>query len=246
MIRTAYWSQLTDAEPAAGTLEVAQLVRRALGGDSGAFECIILRYERRVVSLATKLLGRPEDAQDAAQEVFLRVYKYLHRLDLEKPIEPWLMRMTVNVARDIGRKRQARLEHVSGVRTGGNGAGGERTRSVYRSCCRAAAAPVVESIEQPSGKRTDRTDVAGSGGAFHLRSGGDYGVFGEHGPLSNQPGARPVEGRDRLHDWRPAVTCAYSRETLALFIEDDLDAGRAEGVRDHVSHCESCRQIANN
>ena len=113
MIRTAFWSQLTDAEPSPGTLEVAELVRRALGGDSGAFECIILRYERRVVSLATKLLGRPEDAQDAAQEVFLRVYKYLHRLDLEKPIEPWLMRMTVNVARDIGRKRQTRLNTFS-------------------------------------------------------------------------------------------------------------------------------------
>src|SRR5690242_9870255 len=113
MIRTAFWSQLTNAEPSPRTLEVAELVRRALNGDSGAFECIILTYERRVVSLATKLLGTPEDAQDAAQEVFLRVYKYLHRLDLEKPIEPWLMRMTVNVARDIGRKRQTRLNTFS-------------------------------------------------------------------------------------------------------------------------------------
>jgi RNA polymerase sigma-70 factor (ECF subfamily) len=109
MIRTAFWSQLTNVETASATIEIADLVRRALDGDSEAFESIILRYERRVVSLATKLLGRTEDAQDAAQEVFLRVYKYLHRLDLQKPIEPWLMRMTVNVSRDIGRKRQLRL-----------------------------------------------------------------------------------------------------------------------------------------
>jgi RNA polymerase sigma-70 factor (ECF subfamily) len=109
MIRTAFWSQLTNVEPTPATIEIADLVRRALDGDSEAFESIILRYERRVVSLATKLLGRTEDAQDAAQEVFLRVYKYLHRLDLQKPIEPWLMRMTVNVSRDIGRKRQLRL-----------------------------------------------------------------------------------------------------------------------------------------
>jgi RNA polymerase sigma-70 factor (ECF subfamily) len=109
MIRTAFWSQLTNIEPASATIEIADLVRRALDGDSEAFEAIILRYERRVVSLATKLLGRTEDAQDAAQEVFLRVYKYLHRLDLQKPIEPWLMRMTVNVSRDLGRKRQLRL-----------------------------------------------------------------------------------------------------------------------------------------
>jgi RNA polymerase sigma-70 factor (ECF subfamily) len=109
MIRTEFWSQLTNVEPAPATIEIADLVRRALDGDSDAFESIILRYERRVISLATKLLGRTEDAQDAAQEVFLRVYKYLHRLDLQKPIEPWLMRVTVNVARDIGRKRQLRL-----------------------------------------------------------------------------------------------------------------------------------------
>src|SRR5437868_2052974 len=67
------------------------------------------RYERRVMRLAMKLLGTAEDAQDAAQEVFFRTYKYLHRLNLEKPIEPWLMPMTVNVCRNIGRKRQRRL-----------------------------------------------------------------------------------------------------------------------------------------
>jgi RNA polymerase sigma-70 factor (ECF subfamily) len=49
-----------------------------------------------------------EDAQDAAQEVFLRTFKYLHRFDVRKPFEPWLVRMTVNVCRDLGRKRQQR------------------------------------------------------------------------------------------------------------------------------------------
>ncbi len=38
------------------------------------------------------------------------------------------------------------------------------------------------------------------------------------------------------------MSCAYSRETLALFVEDDLAAGQADGVRAHVSRCESCRQ----
>jgi RNA polymerase sigma-70 factor (ECF subfamily) len=108
MIRTAFFTSRVDTEPTPEALEIASLVRQTLGGDSAAFEGIILRYERRVVRLATKLLGVTEDAQDAAQEVFLRAYKYLHRLDLQKPIDPWLMRMTVNVCRDIGRKRQRR------------------------------------------------------------------------------------------------------------------------------------------
>jgi RNA polymerase sigma-70 factor (ECF subfamily) len=108
MIRTAFFTSRADTEPTPETLEVAALVRQTLSGDSAAFEGVILRYERRVVRLATKLLGVTEDAQDAAQEVFLRAYKYLHRLDLQKPIDPWLMRMTVNVCRNIGRNRQRR------------------------------------------------------------------------------------------------------------------------------------------
>src|SRR6266581_5458989 len=111
MIRSAFlMSRMPEAEPSPATLEIASLVRRIVSGDSAAFECVILRYERRVATLAMKLLGTKEDAQDAAQEVFLRTYKYLHRLDLQKPIEPWLMRMTVNVCRDIGRKRQRRCD----------------------------------------------------------------------------------------------------------------------------------------
>jgi len=52
------------------------------------------------------LLGSSDYAQDAAQEVFLRVFKYLHRFDAQKPIEPWLVQVTVNVCRNIGRIRQ--------------------------------------------------------------------------------------------------------------------------------------------
>ena len=51
-----------------------------------------------------------EDAQDAAQEVFLRAFKYLRGFDSSKPLEPWLVRMTVNVCRGAGRKRSRSRE----------------------------------------------------------------------------------------------------------------------------------------
>jgi RNA polymerase sigma-70 factor (ECF subfamily) len=90
--------------------EVARIVRLVLGGDTSSFGHLIARYERRVMTVAMRILGggsaSHDDARDAAQEVFLRVFRYLHRLDLEKPIEPWLMRMTINVCRDIDRKRR--------------------------------------------------------------------------------------------------------------------------------------------
>ena len=107
MERTALWmSRLPETETSPETIEVAALVQRTLGGDSAAFEQLILRHERRIFTLALKLLGATHDAQDAAQEVFLRAFKYIHRFDVRRPIEPWLMQMTVNVCRNIGRSRQ--------------------------------------------------------------------------------------------------------------------------------------------
>src|SRR5439155_21693568 len=81
------------------------ILERAIAGDVSAFEQIIVRYERRVLTLAWRLLGKSEDAQDASQEVFLRAFRFLHRFDTRRPFEPWLMKMTVNVCHDAGRKR---------------------------------------------------------------------------------------------------------------------------------------------
>jgi RNA polymerase sigma-70 factor, ECF subfamily len=98
---TALWMSSLDPEKE----EAGVLIERAVAGDVSAFERIILRYERRVLRLAWRLLGRAEDAQDASQEVFLRAFRYLHRFDRRRPFEPWLMRMTVNVCHDLGKRK---------------------------------------------------------------------------------------------------------------------------------------------
>ena len=101
-------SRAPEGEPSAEALELEALVRRTLAGDTAAFERIVQRHERRVMNVSLRMLRGLDDAQDATQEVFLRAFKYLHRLDVRKPIEPWLMRMTVNVCRDVARKRVRR------------------------------------------------------------------------------------------------------------------------------------------
>jgi RNA polymerase sigma-70 factor, ECF subfamily len=103
-------SGLSQEELSRDAAEIIDLVRLTLGGDSTAFEQIIVRYESRVMNMAARFLGARDDAGDVAQEVFLRAFKYLHRLDLHKPIEPWLMRITVNVCRDTARRRQRRRD----------------------------------------------------------------------------------------------------------------------------------------
>jgi len=104
--RSLWMSQSSQEE--ARTSELTKLLTRAASGDAAAFEQIVIRHERRVLTLSWRLLGAMEDAQDAAQEVFLRTFKYLHRFDAQKPFEPWLIRMTVNVCRDLGKARQLR------------------------------------------------------------------------------------------------------------------------------------------
>ena len=83
---------------------VVELLRRARAGDLAAFERIIALHERRIARTAWRLLRRAEDVQDAAQEVYLRLYKSLRGFDERRELAPWLYRITVNVCRDFNRR----------------------------------------------------------------------------------------------------------------------------------------------
>lgn len=93
---------------AGGAVHLDFLLARARRGDTVAFDQLMQRHERQVYGTARRLLGHPEDAQDAAQEVFLRLYRFLDRLEPGRPLAPWLYRVTVNVCRDLGRRRRGR------------------------------------------------------------------------------------------------------------------------------------------
>ncbi|HEX8184487.1 MAG TPA: sigma-70 family RNA polymerase sigma factor, partial [Blastocatellia bacterium] len=84
---------------------LAPVIERARAGDAAAFEQIIDHCQRKVISTAWRILGNREDARDAAQDVFLRAYKYLGSFDPEQDFSGWLYRIIVNVCRDIARKR---------------------------------------------------------------------------------------------------------------------------------------------
>jgi len=83
------------------------LVTRACAGDELAFERIMLATEQRVVSIAWRMLGNREDAYDATQDVYLRVFKYLSRFRAGEDFRAWLYRITINVCHDFARKQRA-------------------------------------------------------------------------------------------------------------------------------------------
>ena len=74
-------------------------------GDPQAFDGLMQLEQDRVLCTARRLLVAADDAPDAVQEVFLRLYRSLRRYDSEQDWEAWVYRITVNVCRDLDRKR---------------------------------------------------------------------------------------------------------------------------------------------
>ena len=72
----------------------------------GAFERIMRQYERLVLRTALRLLGNLPDAQDVSQEVFLRLYRNLGKIEGDR-VAPWLYRVTVNACHDLRRRKPA-------------------------------------------------------------------------------------------------------------------------------------------
>lgn len=74
----------------------AGLVRRCLRGDAQAIQSLVERYQSEVFGLCVRLLHHRHDAEDVAQEVFLRIFRSLKRWDSSRPLRPWIMSITVN------------------------------------------------------------------------------------------------------------------------------------------------------
>jgi RNA polymerase sigma-70 factor, ECF subfamily len=103
---------LLEASHPPVTKEYSLLIKRAKGGDISAFEELMVRHERRVFLTALRLLGHPENARDAAQDVFFRFHRYIQRVDEHRDLAPWLYRMTVNICHDI-RRKQVKADTIS-------------------------------------------------------------------------------------------------------------------------------------
>jgi RNA polymerase sigma-70 factor (ECF subfamily) len=87
-----------------------ELIEKARTGDASAFNQVVLAYRRRILGTISRLIGRPEDVEDVAQEVFVRLYYSLDQLRTAEVFEPWLYRLTVNACYDYLRRAKRRNE----------------------------------------------------------------------------------------------------------------------------------------
>ncbi len=83
--------------------EVLSQVRQ---GKQEAFTQLVETYQRPVYNLCYRMLGEPEEAEDAAQETFLRVYKNLKYYDNQRPLSTWILSIAAHLCIDQLRKRR--------------------------------------------------------------------------------------------------------------------------------------------
>ena len=85
-----------------------ELIGKAQKGDPAAFGQLVSAYRRRIMGTIARLIGRPEDVEDVAQEVFTRLYFSLEQLRTPEVFEPWLYRLSVNACYDYLRRARRR------------------------------------------------------------------------------------------------------------------------------------------
>ena len=86
-------------------MDESTLIRHAANGDATAWEPLVLAHQEAVFRLSYLLLGDPDDAEDIAQETFLRAWNHLKRFDTTRPLRPWLLSIASNLASN--RRRSA-------------------------------------------------------------------------------------------------------------------------------------------
>ena len=97
-------SNIAEASNSKDEISNAELVRKSQFGDKAAFEQLVIRHQELVFSLAYKLTGNREMANDVAQEAFIRAWKAIEKFRGDSTFSTWIYRITVNTAWTLRKK----------------------------------------------------------------------------------------------------------------------------------------------
>jgi RNA polymerase sigma-70 factor (ECF subfamily) len=86
----------------------ARLVERLVARDERAFNALVRAYERRVFSVALRMLGNRAEAEDLAQEVFVQIFKAIGTFRGESKLSTWIYRIAINLAKNRGKYLRVR------------------------------------------------------------------------------------------------------------------------------------------
>lgn len=88
--------------------DLRELIQQCLAGQQSAMHALVERFQSQVFGLCYRMLANREDAEDAVQETFVRVYKSLDRWDPARDFEPWLFAIAGNRCRTMLARRSRR------------------------------------------------------------------------------------------------------------------------------------------
>lgn len=92
-------------------LDDNDLIMSYLAGDGEALNELVRRYQKEAVRVAYSVLGNEDDAFDATQDAFIKVFKSLERFGGRSKFSTWLYRIVYNAAIDIGRRKRRLVQH---------------------------------------------------------------------------------------------------------------------------------------
>src|SRR5206468_8674602 len=87
------------------TQDDSAVVEAFLGGEERAFQELVERYQTRLLNFIYRTIGDREKAEDLVQEVFIRVYRHIHRFDRSKKFSTWVYTIASNLAKNELRNR---------------------------------------------------------------------------------------------------------------------------------------------
>ena len=128
-------SNVTKLNEYSDDVSNAELVKKSQLGDKNAFEELVRRHQELVFSLAYKLTGNRELANDVAQEAFIRAWKAIQKFRGDSTFSTWIYRITVNTAWTLRKKakkpkrsRRSKKEDKSPFKEVGNPKSNQRKR----------------------------------------------------------------------------------------------------------------------
>ncbi len=89
-----------------------ELIKRCQAGETEAFEHLIADYEKRILNYCYRMLGNAHDAEDAAQEVFVKVFRFIDKFNSQSAFSTWLYKIASNVCLDFLRKAKRQPKDV--------------------------------------------------------------------------------------------------------------------------------------
>jgi RNA polymerase sigma-70 factor (ECF subfamily) len=93
------------------------LVERVQSGDKAAFDLLIQKYQHRIISLISRYVNDPSEAQDVAQEAFIKAYRAIGNFRGDSAFYTWLYRIAINTAKNwlVARKRRPPATDIDAV-----------------------------------------------------------------------------------------------------------------------------------